>query len=66
MKDLKLKFPSMLWVFEETDDIWNAVPIYIGEVLEAQESVIVPLSSGRYSFAFVQENNQVLTFKDKI
>ena len=63
---MELELPAMVWVYEEDDDVTTAVPIYIGEILETQESISIPLASGRYSFAFVQENNKVLTFKDKI
>jgi hypothetical protein len=66
LKGLQLEFPVMLWVFEAADDVRSAVPIYIGEILEAQEQVVVPLVSGSYSFALVQENNTVLIIKDKI
>lgn len=66
LRGLKVEFPVMLWVFEETDDIRTAVPMYIGEILEAQKSVKVPVVSGRYSFALVQENNKILIVKDKI
>lgn len=66
VSELKFEYPSMLWVYEETDDIRNAVPIYIGELLDSTETVPVPLESGRYIFAIVQENNKVLTFKKQI
>lgn len=66
IKDLKLKFPLMVWVFEENDDITKAVPIYIGEVFDKKENISIPLVSGRYSFAFIQENNKLVTFKDNI
>ncbi len=66
LERLKVEYPLMILVFETKDDLTKAVPVQIKEVHKKQNSTVLSLPKGEYSFVIVSKTNKTITFQEEI
>ena len=60
LSDLKIEPPFKVFVFESTDDVKIATPIFVCEVMNIEEKVIIPTRGKKIKLVVTNKKESVL------